>query len=136
MTKIGSKRTTPRSAMKKRPPKDYLMDSLWSRVVRGLAGNKCVLCGESNKVLHAHHWVGRRYRATRYLLVNGIAVCHNCHQDIHDFPCFKHDVIKKTIGSDRLEQLEIIARSGIGKKLDKEFVKQELQEKLKLMEEI
>jgi len=133
MMKMGQKKTTPRKPIKKHLPKDYLLDGLWSKVVRGLADNKCKVCGESPKLLHAHHWVGRRYHATRWLLENGISVCHNCHQDIHDFPQFKQDVIKKTIGTERIEQLELLARRG--DKPDRESVKASLSEKLKLLEE-
>jgi len=133
MVKMGQKRTEHRKPIKKKMPKDYLLDGLCSKVVRGLAGNKCQVCGQSPKLLHAHHWIGRRYHATRWMLENLICVCHNCHQDIHDFPKFKQDVIKKTIGTDRIEQLEIIARSRT--KPEKESIKQDFKERLRGLED-
>ena len=132
MTKLGMKRQSPKKPMKSKPPKDRPLDEAWSLIIRGRVGNKCELCGETNKRLHAHHWVGRRYKATRWLLDNGICLCHQCHQDIHDLPGFKHDVIKKKLGYDRLEELELIALRR--EKQDKEAIKQNLKEKLKELE--
>ena len=128
MTKLGMKRTTKRTPLKAKIPKDYLLDSLWSKVVRGLSGNRCVLCGETKGMIHAHHWVGRRYKATRWVISNGISVCHNCHQKIHDLPQFRQDIISQ--GDVDIERLEHWALQGIGIKQDKEKIKAQLKARL------
>jgi len=118
----------------KKPLKDDALDRMHSLIVRGLFGNRCVVCGETQKRLHAHHWVGRRYKTTRWLIENGVCLCHNCHQELHDMPKFRKDVERRFIGTDKLEQLELKARRGVGIKVDKQEIKEQLQEKLKEVE--
>lgn len=54
------------------------LDDLWGKAVRGIAGNKCEMCGSINH-LQAHHTIGRRYWAVRYYLSNGISLCFKHH---------------------------------------------------------
>lgn len=124
--KIGQKRTTRRGGVKV----DKL-DTLFSKLVRSLAGWKCELCGKSGETgqLHCHHFIGRRYRRTRWLTENAIAACVACHNQLEDFPLLSRDVFVKRVGSDRAEQLGMLARSG-AKGLDRDKVEQELKEKL------
>jgi len=61
---------------------------------------------------------------------NAICVCVSCHNKLEDFPLLSKDVFVKRVGSDRAEQLEILARKGY-KGLDKEQIYSELQEKLR-----
>jgi len=129
MTKLGMKRTTPRKPMKKRLPKDYALDRMWSQIVR--SSGRCVVCGETNKILHAHHWVGRRYKHTRWEISNGVPLCHQCHQELHDMPKFRKDIERKFLGADKMEQLELMARRGVGTKVDKEAIKSKLTELIK-----
>ena len=51
---------------------------------------------------------------------------------MHDFPAIHKSFFIKRIGSEGVERLENLARSG--KKPDPELIKQELTEKLKEME--
>lgn len=126
---MGQKRTTAKKPMRKKPPKDYALDKLWSQIVR--SSGKCVVCGETKKILHAHHWVGRRYKHTRWMLANGVCLCHNCHQELHDMPKFRDDIEKRYCGTTELEILELTARRGVGIKVDKEGVKSRLSEMIK-----
>ncbi len=131
-TRIGSRRTAPKKNMKRRLRVDK-MDTLFSKLVRSLAGWKCELCGSTGIQLHCHHFVGRRYLQTRYLLENAISVCVSCHNQLEDFPLLSKDVFVKRVGSDRAEQLEILARKG-AKGVDKEKIFEELKEKLRGLE--
>ncbi len=132
MTKLGQKRTAPRRNMKRKLRVDKL-DTLFSKLVRSLAGWKCELCGATGVQLHCHHFVGRRYLQTRYLIENAISVCVSCHNQLEDFPLLSKDVFVKRVGSDRAEQLEILARKG-AKGVDKEKILEELREKLRGLE--
>lgn len=53
------------------------LDKLWSKLVRENF-EKCVICGKTGKI-DAHHYIGRRNRATRWYLPNGIALCPGHH---------------------------------------------------------
>jgi len=57
------------------------LDALWSAHVKAEAGYKCELCGKNANEcqLHGHHFIGRRNRATRWFLPNGIALCASHH---------------------------------------------------------
>lgn len=49
----------------------------WSAKV--CEGGKCEKCGSTGK-LDAHHLQSRRFRNTRYVLLNGICLCPRCHK--------------------------------------------------------
>lgn len=53
------------------------LDKLWSEKVRDNFG-KCIVCGKK-EILNAHHYIGRRNRATRWYLPNGIPLCPGHH---------------------------------------------------------
>lgn len=137
MTKMGEKRKEPKKPMKRKTPKDYLLDNLWSQIVRSRDGFTCVLCGKTRyqTQIDAHHIVGRSYYETRWLIENGTSLCKACHDRVGRLPREQEHLIKKTIGKDREEQLEIIAITGIGKKRDREEIKAHLKEMLKGLEE-
>ncbi len=90
-----------------------VLDDLFSKFIRLRAGGKCEYCGEYSKPrgYHCHHFVGRRYLNTRYEPDNGVALCMACHNLMGDFPKISHDFFVKKVGSERAEELEIIART-------------------------
>jgi len=51
-------------------------DKLWSLLVRRKGA--CEACGGTN-VLQGAHGFSRRYRATRWVLLNGFCLCRGCH---------------------------------------------------------
>ncbi len=142
MTKMGQKKSkkpikrkvVKTGVIKRRVIKDTPLDILWSRIVRTLAEFKCVECGKNTGQVDAHHWIGRRYKATRWLIENGVCLCHQCHQEMDDFPKFRKDVERKQIGTEKLEQIELMARRGVGIKVDKEKTKEELKRKVKVLD--
>ena len=52
------------------------LDSLWSTRIR--SKGRCEVCGKDG-YLNAHHIVGRRNRALRWDLRNGVCLCPGCH---------------------------------------------------------
>ena len=55
-----------------------MADRLWSRAVRDDWANRCAVCGKGK--VEAHHLVPRQFEATRYNLLNGVALCASCHK--------------------------------------------------------
>jgi hypothetical protein len=55
-----------------------MADRLWSIAVRYDWGSRCAVCGISK--CEAHHLIPRQHEATRYDLINGIALCASHHQ--------------------------------------------------------
>ena len=106
---------------------------LWSQCVRTRDGHKCQLCGATGGVMHAHHFIGRRKAQTKYLLEVGVCLCFTCHNEVGDYSGVNEELFVRTVGSERKEELEVLARI-IGRKLDKEEIKASLKEKLKIME--
>lgn len=51
----------------------------WANKVKMLDGNKCAICGRTDR-LNAHHILPREYKPTRYWTLNGIALCPKHHQ--------------------------------------------------------
>jgi 5-methylcytosine-specific restriction endonuclease McrA len=133
MTKLGCKKTTKRKPIKKVGQKTLQRkaDILFSKLIRELAGNKCEFCGGTG-VLHCHHGIAhRRYLRTRYLRENAVCLCVECHNKFGDFPSLNMDFFRKHIGSDRIEQVFIMANTITGEKFDYYPVIEDLQKKLK-----
>jgi len=66
------------------------LDKLWAEVIKLRDNYTCQRCGKKYKPgdrgLDAAHVVSRRYRATRYLPANGVALCTGCHLFLHARP--------------------------------------------------
>lgn len=132
MTKLGMKRKGAKKGLRKRVNiKLYPLDILFSKYIRSKAQYTCEYCGTNPdpKGLHCSHFIGRRYRNTRWNESNCSCLCFGCHNLMHDFPSLHRAFFVKRIGTDRIEQLEILARSG--QKPDLAAIKAELERKLK-----
>jgi hypothetical protein len=55
------------------------LDDAWSLAVKVRAGYKCEVCGKID-TLNSHHIVGRRNRATRWDVKNGVCCCVRHHK--------------------------------------------------------
>lgn len=86
-----AKRGTPQKAKKpRRPARESTktitnrLYSLWASIVRGLAGNKCEICGRENTPsapLNAHHIMPRQFfTGLRFDPKNGCCLCPKCHK--------------------------------------------------------
>ena len=52
-------------------------DEEWSRVIREVG--HCEWCGQTDKMLNAHHIINRTNFAYRHLVENGVCLCVDCH---------------------------------------------------------
>ena len=58
--------------------------SSWSWKVRERDNHKCVICGKTEGVMHAHHLNAKTLFPKQSLDVNnGVTLCQNCHIDFH-----------------------------------------------------
>lgn len=130
-TKLGQKRKGRKKGLKRKIIKLYPLDILFSKWIRAKADYTCEYCGvkPDPKGLHCSHFIGRRYRSTRWLDDNVACLCFGCHNLMHDFPSVHRQFFVKRIGTDRIEHLEILARSG--NKPDLAKIKADIEEKLK-----
>lgn len=68
------------------------LDTVWSEVVKKIAGYKCEVCGKDSSEckLNSHHIVGRTNRTLRWDLRNGVCLCSKHHklgrQSAHEDP--------------------------------------------------
>ena len=58
---------------------DKKLDDHWKRIVKARAGRMCERCKVPVRNLNAHHVIGRRNKAVRWELSNGVALCPSCH---------------------------------------------------------
>ena len=136
MTKIGVKRTTPKKPIRKKLPKDYELDALYGKVMKLLAGGACELCGvkpANPKKYHIHHYITRTVRRLRWDTRNTICVCAECHSDMEADPKLSTEVFTKRLGSEGLDNLRLQRHTL--PKADREQIKADLQERLKILEE-
>ncbi len=90
------------------------LDVLFSKYIKLKAQGKCAYCGQYAKPqgYHCHHGVaGRRYLNTRWEEDNCAALCMACHNLLSDFASINKEFFEKRIGTERYEELEIIART-------------------------
>ena len=112
------------------------LDTLFARYVKLRANYECEYCGKRAKSqgMHCAHFIGRRYKNTRWITDNAACLCMACHNLMHDFSTIHNEFFTKRLGSDRVEQLEIIARTYAVP--DKKKIEADLKEKIKLLEEV
>lgn len=108
-------------------------DKLWSQAVRQRDG-VCRRCGRGPEeiTLQAAHVISRRYKAIRWDLRNGIALCMGCHHWGHKQPVEFDWWVQELIGKETYESLREEALSYVGrvKKVDLEEVVLYLQARL------
>lgn len=57
--------------------------SYWSKIIKELAGNKCVVCGKTDR-LQAHHIIPTSIdKSLENELDNGVCLCFHCHYCAH-----------------------------------------------------
>lgn len=103
------------------------LDILWSLKVKELAGRKCQFCKAEGKRLESAHVVGRKYRATRWDLANGMCLCFTCHQDYDQHGPLEQHIISRVVGEDEKRSLQVKAKHSIAKYQDYEDIKETLK---------
>ena len=122
------------------------LDELWSNLVKENAGHKCEHCGIQGVRMEAAHVVGRRHRATRWgyfrnsvECVGAITIksnydlcghcfCHNCHQQYDEHGPLEGDIVTRTVGLARKEEIQKHGMSTVAKSQDYEQIKKVLEE--------
>ena len=107
-----------------------LEDRLFSRLVKLRDGGICQCCGKIGS--QTSHFHSRRKRSTRYDLDNAIWVCFGCHRYLDENPYQHTEFFKKRLGSQAFEELNIRAERIV--KTDREQVRKDLREKIKILE--
>ena len=80
------------------------LDNAWSTYVRN-RDKKCCKCGSFGPV-SAHHAFGRRHRATRWDVINGVGLDFYCHiQWAHRDPAGFTEWFRGHIGEDQYNRL-------------------------------
>lgn len=80
------------------------LDKAWSLYVRK-RDKHCQKCGSSGSI-SAHHAFGRRHRATRWDVFNGVGLCYPCHIHwAHRDPAGFTEWFKKQVGQDQYERI-------------------------------
>lgn len=64
-------------------PIEKALDVLWAKAVKVKSGGRCELCF-SSKATESHHVISRRHKAVRWDVSNGVALCFECHREVHD----------------------------------------------------
>lgn len=85
------------------------LDSLWGRLVR--AKGRCEVCGKTDG-LQAAHGFSRRYGGTRWVLLNGFALCNGCHVRFTHDPLGWDAILRERWGEAPYEELRRLALSG------------------------
>lgn len=87
-------------------------DRLFSTLVRQ-RDKGCRRCSVAMRFedLTTHHLIKRRYRKTRWLLENGVALCWICHEWLEKYPHVNEDFAISILGTDRFAELQGLARS-------------------------
>ena len=100
--------------MKNTPRKIMIvkLDKLFSTYMRAKNEYRCEYCDNGGRTENHHGVVHRRYMNTRYNEENCVCLCSGCHRLFSDFPRINNDFFIKRNGSDSLEEIEILARSG------------------------
>jgi len=108
-------------------------DDLMREIIRKVSGNICRRCGKYHERIEWAHFIPRKYLKVRWERDNCAPLCGGCHQYLDNFSMEKDEFFYGLIGTARAFELNRIARS-TSYKVDKEQIKHDLEEKLKLLE--
>ncbi len=108
------------------------LDKLFSQFIRLRAG-RCEYCGNASQ-LQCSHFHGRRKRSVRYDPDNAAGLCFSCHSHLGENPYQHTEWFRKRLGSKKFEELNIRAEMIV--KIDKDKIKADLKDKIRLMEEV
>ena len=70
----------------------------------------CEFCGKRPKKLDAHHYIGRRNRACRWIPMNIFMLCTGCHFKAHENPIWSRDKTRLTRGTGWESRMRKIAQ--------------------------
>lgn len=85
---------------------------LYSRLIR--SRSVCERCGDNDGPFDAAHIVRRRYSATRCHPDNAWCLCRSCHRLVDEDAYEFMQLVEKTIGVERYQELRKLAHAGTG----------------------
>lgn len=97
--------------MKKKPPKEYRLDAVFSKLVRERAENTCERCGNQSRKMDCSHLYGRRMRSSRWAPENAACHCTTCHRELTEKPVLFAEWIVKHLGEERASELRLKAHA-------------------------
>lgn len=105
------------------------LDNLWTANIKNKDGNKCIYCGNTQR-LNAHHIYSRKNLSTRWDLTNGVCLCYNHHNESSDFSAHKtplefSEFLKGYLGESYLDELR--ARRNSTNKPDYDAIEESLR---------
>lgn len=104
-------------------------DTAFSNYVR--RDGICDYCGRSGR-METSHFHGRRKASTRFDEDNVLCLCGGCHRHFHEHPNVHAEFMKKHLGSERYEQLNI--RAEVIMKVDRKEIAKKYKGLLKELE--
>jgi len=94
---------------------DEKLDVIFSKLVRTKSEWRCDRCGAdhsfSHEELHCSHFMGRRYRATRWDFDNCFAHCRECHHYLGLNPVIFRRWALKMMGNEKYHHVRIKAET-------------------------
>ena len=142
MTKMGSRRTAPKKPIKKKPPKDWLLDELVRQYIRLISRGYCERCKKYVGVenIEAAHMYGRKRKTVKWDLRNVYPLCKNnvktnkkgCHEIVDNDAIAKASFMYDVMSTKDVADLAHIASKTIKQyPIDREAIKKDLEKKLK-----
>lgn len=115
-----------------KPVKTNILDTLWAKLIKELADNKCEYCGKTNR-LNSHHIFSRSNYNTRWEKNNGVCLCVYHHVlgtlSAHKSPIEFVEWLKEKRGIIWYENLRCLAALP-PQKHNKEKIKEQLKQEL------
>lgn len=113
------------------------LDRLFSRFIKLLSGGYCTRCkkffGINSRGLQCAHFHSRRKQSVRFDRDNATALCTGCHFFLDGRPLEKTEFFLELLGQDKFNALWERAKT-LYPKPDLEQIKQDLKEKIKMLE--
>lgn len=98
-------------------------DRAWSKAVLTRDGYTCLaqFKGCSIRATEAHHVFARAFVKLRLLVLNGISLCHECHEWVENNPVRARDELAKAVGVEWIEKLRGMFEKLYGYKIDQKI---------------
>lgn len=116
---------------------DKVLDDLVRKYIRLISGGYCKRCKKYvGGAIQVSHLYGRRRKTVRWDLRNVHPLCPDCHYLIDNDHLLKTSFQFDVLNQKEIEELEKLANMTIKEHpIDREQIKQELKEKIALLEE-
>jgi len=123
-----------KTSIRKKLPKDHVLDDLVRKYIRLISGGYCKRC-RKKRYVEAAHMYKRNRKTVRWDLRNVYPLCQDCHREVdNDFiklTSFLYEVLPK----EEIADLERLANMTIKEyPIDRGKIKADLKEKIRILE--